>query len=87
MIPEVNYVSARLHRDSVCPMDCETSVIIISRRRRKRERRREREKEGETWKKRLMKRRERRVVGAQASQRYLIHVKVLLYWVLPYKRE
>lgn len=38
MILGVNYVSLRLHRNSVCPIDCETSVIIISRRRRKRER-------------------------------------------------
>jgi len=30
----VNCISPRLHRDSVCPVDWETSVIIISRRRR-----------------------------------------------------
>lgn len=32
MIPGVNCISSRLHRDSVCSVDCETSVIIISQR-------------------------------------------------------
>lgn len=71
---KVNCISSRLHRDSVCPVDCETSerhnYFTTTARKRKSSKR--------EWKKKARKRRSRYRANESRARlaRYLIHVKV-----------